>query len=117
MMKKLGICLALLLSSSAFAKLPPPDDAAKAKAAEAKAKAVWTDKTAAFQLCKAQNRTAERYRKESKKPPLSSNDTKCEDPGPFVYSPPVPPSIHPGGAATSPALPENSEKVPQPIKK
>ena len=116
-MKKIGICLALLMSASAFAKLPPPDDAAKAKAAEAKAKAVWSDKTAAFQLCKAQNKTAERHRKEAKKPALDASMSKCEDPGPFVYSPPVPPSIHPGGAATSPALPENSEKVPQPIKK
>ena len=116
-MKKLGICLALLFSSAVFAKLPPPDEAGKAKAAEAKAKAVWSDKTAAFQLCKAQNQTAERHRRESKQAPMSSADAKCEDPGPFVYSPPVPPSIHPGGAATSPALPTNSEKVPQPIKK
>jgi hypothetical protein len=121
MMKKLsrflGISLALLFSCGVFAKLPPPTDEAQAKAGEAKAKAVWTDKVAAYQLCKSQNKTAERYRKEHKQPPMEANVTKCEDPGPFVYSPPVPPSIHPGGAATSPALPENSEKVPQPIKK
>jgi hypothetical protein len=113
----ISISVALLFSATAFAKLPPPSDEAKAKAAEAKAKAVWTDKVAAYQLCKAQDRTAERYRKEHKQPPMDAKTAKCEDPGPFVYSPPVPPSIMPGGAATSPALPTNSEKVPQPIKK
>lgn len=120
-MKKLsrfaGLCLALIFSASAFAKLPPPSDEAKAKSDEAKAKAVWSDKVAAYQLCKSQDKTAERYRKEQKKPPMDASVAKCEDPGPFVYSPPVPPSIMPGGAATSPALPANSEKVPQPIKK
>lgn len=117
MMKKLSLCFALLFSTGVFAKLPAPTDEAKAKADEAKAKAVWSDKTAAYQLCKSQDKTAERYRKENKKPPMDASAAKCEDPGPFVYSPPVPPSIMPGGAATSPALPANSEKVPQPIKK
>jgi hypothetical protein len=117
MMKKLSLCLALLVSATAFAKLPPPSEEAKAKADEAKAKAAWSDKTAAYQLCKAQDKTAERYRKEQKKPAMDGSLAKCEDPGPFVYSPPVPPSIMPGGAATSPALPANSEKIPQPIKK
>jgi hypothetical protein len=116
-MKKLSMCLALLVCNAAFAKLPPPSAEAKAKADEAKAKAVWTDKVAAYQLCKSQDKTAERYRKEQKKPPMDASVAKCEDPGPFVYSPPVPPSIMPAGAATSPALPTNSEKVPQPIKK
>ena len=117
MMKKLSLCFALLFSTGVFAKLPAPTDEAKAKADEAKAKAVWSDKTAAYQLCKAQDKTAERYRKENKKPPMDASAAKCEDPGPCVYSPPVPPSIMPAGAATSPALPDNSEKVPQPIKK
>jgi hypothetical protein len=117
MMKKLSLCVVLLFSAAAFAKLPPPSDEAKAKADEAKAKAVWSDKTAAFQLCRAQIRVAERHRKEQKMPAMDPSLAKCEDPGPFVYSQPVPPSIHPGGAATSPALPSNSEKVPQPIKK
>ncbi|HWU83990.1 MAG TPA: hypothetical protein VN028_01505 [Rhodocyclaceae bacterium] len=119
-MKRIGriaVCLSLLVGASAFAKLPPPNDEAKAKAAEAKAKAAWGDKVAAYQLCKSQDKTAERYRKEHKQPPMDASVAKCEDPGPFVYSPPVPPSIMPGGAATSPALPANSEKVPQSIKK
>ena len=37
MMKRTAVCMALLFSAAAFAKLPPPDDAAKAKADEAKA--------------------------------------------------------------------------------
>lgn len=120
-MKKLSrfcsFSLALLLSTSVLAKLPPPSEEAQAKAAEAKAKAVWNDKVAAYRLCVAQDKTAERYRKEHKQPPMDAKAAKCEDPGPFVYSQPVPQSIMPGGAATGTKPPENAEKVPQPIKK
>ena len=38
-------------SAPALAKLPPPSDEAKAKAAEAAAKAAWSDKVGAYQLC------------------------------------------------------------------
>lgn len=115
-MKILITVVALVFSSAALAKLPAPSEEAKAKAAEAKQKAVHGDKVAAYQLCKSQDRAAERYRKE-KKTSTPAVAGKCEDPGPFVYSPPVPPSIMPAGAATSPALPANSEKIPQSIKK
>ncbi|HWI82820.1 hypothetical protein [Ramlibacter sp.] len=47
----------------AAAKLPPPDDAAKAKAAETAAKNAWQAKVDAYQLCKAQDRVAAQYRK------------------------------------------------------
>ncbi|HMS04841.1 MAG TPA: hypothetical protein PKD73_03485 [Burkholderiaceae bacterium] len=48
---------ALTLSAGgALAKLPPLDEAAKAKAAEAAAKAAWAAKADAFQLCRAQDR-------------------------------------------------------------
>src|SRR5512140_2048878 len=47
----------------ALAKLPPLDDAAKAKAAEAAAKAAWQGKVDAYQLCKAQDKVAAAYRK------------------------------------------------------
>ncbi|HTJ97294.1 MAG TPA: hypothetical protein VL381_07475 [Rhodocyclaceae bacterium] len=116
-MRKLSVCLALLLSMNVMAKLPALSDEAKQKADEAKQKAAYNDKVAAYQLCKSQDKTAERYRKESKATTPAPTAVKCEDPGPFVYSPPVPPSIMPAGAATSPALPANSEKAPQPIKK
>lgn len=47
----------------ALAKLPPPDDAAKAKAAEAAAKSAWQGKIDAYLLCKAQDKVAAAYRK------------------------------------------------------
>jgi hypothetical protein len=50
-----------------LAKLPPPDDAAKAKAAETTAKAAWQAKIDAFQLCKAQDRVAAVYMKNAGK--------------------------------------------------
>jgi len=50
----------------AYAKLPqaPMDDAAKAKAEEAKAKAGAAAKKEAEELAKSQDRVAERYKKE-----------------------------------------------------
>ena len=50
-------------SAAAVAKLPPLSDDAKAKAAEAAAKAAWGDKVAAFKLCQSMDRVAEQYRK------------------------------------------------------
>lgn len=47
----------------AFAKLPPPDDAAKAKAAETSAKAAWQAKVDGYLLCKSQDKVAARYAK------------------------------------------------------
>lgn len=59
----LPVALAVLATAAA-AKLPPPSDAAKAKAAEAAAKAAWQAKIDAYQLCKAQDRVAVVYKKE-----------------------------------------------------
>ena len=59
--------LAFALSAGlAQAKIPvaPMDDAAKAKAEEAKAKAADTAKQEGEQLAKAQDRVVERYKKE-----------------------------------------------------
>ena len=52
----------------AYAKLPQPpmDDAARARAAEARAKEIEAAKKEAEMLAKAQDRIAERYRKEMK---------------------------------------------------
>jgi hypothetical protein len=54
---------ALAVAGMALAKLPPLDEAAKAKAAEAAAKTAWQGKLDAYQLCKAQDRVAAAYRK------------------------------------------------------
>jgi hypothetical protein len=53
---------ALAACGLALAKLPPPDDAAKAKAAEAAAKSGWQAKVDAYQLCQVQDRIAAKYK-------------------------------------------------------
>ncbi|MCZ7656189.1 MAG: hypothetical protein M5R42_20900 [Rhodocyclaceae bacterium] len=54
---------AMLAFGAAQAKLAPPSDEAMAKAAEAKEKTGHGSKVAAYKLCLSQNRTAERYMK------------------------------------------------------
>ncbi len=79
---KLKLILAMtaaLAFGAAQAKLPPPNDEAKAKAAEAGEKAAHGNKVAAYQLCKSQNRTVERYMKEHGKKAAAL--PACEDPG------------------------------------
>lgn len=62
-MKRSTITAAALVACSlALAKLPAPDEAAKAKAAEAAAKAGWQAKVDAYQLCKVQDRIAAKYK-------------------------------------------------------
>lgn len=76
----------------ALAKLPPLNDEAKAKAAEAAAKTAWTGKVEAYQLCKAQDKVVASYYKSAKtagketKPPAAT--PACADPGAFSYAPP-----------------------------
>lgn len=71
-------------TSAVLAKLPPPSDEAKAKAAEAAAKTAWTDKVSAFQLCKAMDSAAAHYRKDNKAAKPAVATPPCADPGPFV---------------------------------
>lgn len=100
-MKSISVSLAVLaLSATAFAKLPPPSDEAKAKAAEAAAKTAHSGKVEAYLLCKAQDRVAARTNKAAK--PVGKDAkgaaapaSTCVDPGPFVYVP--------AGAASAPA--------------
>ena len=64
MKKTLPTLAALAAAAVAFtasAKLPPPDDAAKAKAAETAAKAAWQAKVDAYNLCKVQDKVAAKY--------------------------------------------------------
>lgn len=85
-------CSGLLLGTAALAKLPALSDEAKAKAAEAAAKTAWNGKVDAYQLCKAQDKTAANFYKSAK---VAGKETRpaaatlpCADPGPFVYTPP-----------------------------
>ena len=93
-MKKL-IAASFLITASVLvmAKLPPPSDEVKAKAAEAAAKTAWSGKVDAYLSCKAQDKVAAHYYK-NKTPKAANKDTKpttatppCADPGLFVYTP------------------------------
>ena len=101
-MKPIFVCIAaLVLSVSAFAKLPAPSDEAKAKTTEAAAKAAHGGKVAAYLLCKAQDKVAARTSKAAKpavKDAKAAPASGCVDPGAFVYAPTV-------TASTVPATP------------
>jgi hypothetical protein len=76
-MKHVLVPVALaVLCGAAVAKLPPPDDATKAKAAEAAAKAAWQGKVDGYLLCKAQDKVAAQYRKTSAKPSAAVTEAK-----------------------------------------
>lgn len=89
-MKLLAPSLLLCVAAAplALAKLPPLSADAQIKADETKAKAAWTDKVAAYQLCKATDRAADVYFKTAKsagketQAPLPT--PPCADPGPYV---------------------------------
>jgi hypothetical protein len=83
------VALAGALSvGAALAKLPPPSDDAKAKAAETANNAPWSDKVAAYQLCRTMDRVATTYRTRAVsagKPASAPEQTPaCADPGPYA---------------------------------
>ena len=96
-MKKLllsSLFASLLLGAStlALAKLPALTDEAKAKAAEAAAKAAWAGKVDGYLLCKSLDKVAASYYQSAK---AAGKETKpavatpaCADPGAFVYAAP-----------------------------
>lgn len=108
MSKKLAFtACALAVSGLALAKLPPLDDAAKAKAAETAAKAAWQGKVDAFKLCQAQDRVAAQYRKGAGSrpavnvPAAAAVPTAAKPAAPAVPASPTPAS--PSNAANTPA--------------
>ncbi len=123
MIRILTAALLAAFGTAAVAKLPPLDDAAKAKAAETAAKAAWQGKVDAFQLCKSQDQVAAKYRAKAGKPAAtpvaakpaaaasgaaagtpvaSAPPAPCADPGPFAYTPPEQKPLE-ASAAHSPA--------------
>ncbi|MGD9834404.1 MAG: hypothetical protein AB7U92_16785 [Piscinibacter sp.] len=99
------LLLALITTSFAgvaLAKLPPPSDEAKAKAAEAAAKAAHGGKVASYQLCRSMEKVAARYMAEAAMAGKTVNKPTetpaCADPGPFV-----PAGATPAAAAPAPA--------------
>ncbi len=103
--------LLLALSNSAFAKLPPPNDEAKAKAAEAAAKTAHTAKADGYLLCKTQDKVAAHVQRTNKaKAGKPAATPPCADPGKFVYTPPeatptaaVAPAAAPAATPAAPA--------------
>ena len=88
----------------AFAKLPPPDDAAKAKAAETSAKAAWQAKVDGYQLCKAQDKVAAQYMKTAGKT-VSSKDAKPVVAAAAPAATAQPPAAAASGTAVAAAAP------------
>jgi hypothetical protein len=89
MNKALFALLLAVASATAFAKLPPLSDEAKAKADEGKAKTAHTGKVDAYLLCKSQDKVAAHVQKTNKaKAGKPENTPACADPGKFVYTPP-----------------------------
>ena len=79
MRKIIAFTFGALITTAAFATLPPLSPEAQAAADLAKAKAAYGDKVAAYQLCHAQNRVADRYRVSGTPAPAA-----CVAPPPFV---------------------------------
>ena len=80
------VSIALVPSTSALAKLPPPTDEARAIQVAASAKAAWGAKVAAFQLCQVQDRLAKRFGAPAGSTPAGTAPAAqpgCTDPGPF----------------------------------
>ena len=124
-MKRILLTAALLACGLALAKLPAPDDAAKAKAAETSAKAAWQAKVDGYKLCQSQDKVAAAYQKTSGKavpkpaakpasapvaaasaaapaasgtPVAYKPPAPCIDPGPFAYNPPEQKPLETSGA-------------------
>jgi hypothetical protein len=120
-MKLVWTAALLVAAGGAFAKLPPLDDAAKAKAAETAAKNAWQAKVDGYQLCRAQDKVAARFgagKTSAKAAPASAASAAaapavaasgttpvstaaippCLDPGPFAYNPPDQKPLETSGA-------------------
>jgi hypothetical protein len=115
MKRIVGLILLAGLTATASAKLPPPSDEAKAKAAEAAAKTAHGNKVADYQLCKSMDKVAAIYLADAKKAGKDLKPTAtpaCTEPGAFVYTPPDAKPLEAAGAHSPPATaatPPNSK--------
>jgi hypothetical protein len=104
-MKKLLIALTgLMVMGGAAAKLPALSDEAKAKAAETKNKADWSNKVASYQLCQSQDKVAAGYLKSKGKAKPATEVPPCVNPGAYVALPPA-------AAVVAPATPAAAASV------
>ena len=123
MSKILVSAVIIAASGLALAKLPPLDEAAKAKAAETSAKAAWQAKVGAYQQCKVEDKIAAQHKSTAGKasngakapaapapvaassgaapagtPVAAKPPTPCADPGPFAYNAPEQKPLETSGA-------------------
>ncbi len=96
--------LAAAVAAPVSAKLPPPSDEAKAKAAEAAPKAAWSNKVGAYHLCRAMDRVAQAYRGGAASAPAPVATPACADPGPYVASAADAKPLEASGAHSPPAM-------------
>jgi hypothetical protein len=105
----LSLFVLAAVGAGAQAKLPAPamDDAAKAKAAETTAKAAWQAKIDAFQLCKAQDRVAAKFKSNGKAPtavPVAARPAAAASGPAAAASGPAAPAAAAASASTTPAV-------------
>ncbi len=113
MNKALFALILTAASATAFAKLPPLSDEAKAKADETKAKTARAGKVDAYLLCKSQDKVAAHVQKTNKAKAGKPEATPaCADPGKFVYTPPE--AAAPAAAASAPAVAAATAKTAAP---
>ena len=102
----LAILIVAGLAAPAVAKLPPPSDEAKAKAAEAAAKSAWSSKVAAYELCQSMDRVADAYRQKAKaagkEVPAPAATPACANPGPYAATPVAEKPLEASGAHSPP---------------
>ncbi len=108
-----------LAAPHVLAKMPAPSPEAQAKADEAKAKTAWTDKVAAFQLCRAMDRVADNHVKSAKAAGREASapvaTPPCSDPGAYVSpmaasAPPATATAPPSSKATQAQLQGTKQK-------
>jgi len=111
MNKLLIAMLGMALAGAAGAKLPAPSPDAQAKAEEAKQKTAWSDKVAAYQLCKAQDRVAAEYRQKKGSQPAAAPAAAPAAPA-AVAPAAAEPAATPAVAAPAPTIPPCQDPGP-----
>ena len=110
------IAVAAVAATSVYAKLPPPSDEAKAKAAETAAKTAHGTAVANYQLCKSMDSVAAKYQAAAKQAGKAASapvaTPPCTDPGPFVYTPPAAASAPVAAATAAPAPAQAAAPAP-----
>ena len=115
MKRTIVLMAATTLAVSAWAKLPAPSDEAKAKAAEAAAKAAHGGKVEGYLLCKSQNKVVAHYTKAAaakKDGKVPTAPAACVDPGPYVAAAPAGTSPAAVAAPAVAAAPASAPKKP-----